>query len=239
MSHLSEEDERDFFQPKDRDRVNGDSPDDDYDDEPSAIFDYGAIFDAPDFSSIVRGRRSAHAKQYESKVKSVLKSGTMGSLRNGNFSDAATILHYGPGFAAAAGDLAAADSHAAKAIDLITSPESPYVAFAMISLPFIAQLFRNHEETLKQIPEARRMAKRRRREEAANGAATPGKNVTMSLPFGRKVTFRVGLKFRPLARIKLLLRVPTHDPAELTERVFSDERLLEALHKQGVNIKIV
>jgi hypothetical protein len=222
--------------------VNGDVPEDDYvEDEPSAVFDYGAIFDAPDFSSIVRGRRSAHAKQYESKVKSVLKSGTMGSLRSGNFADAATILHYGPGFAAAAGDLAAANERAAKAIDLITSPESPYVAFVLVSLPFFAQLFRNHEDTLKQIPEARRVAKRRRREEkeAANGTATPGKNVTMSLPFGRKVNFRVGFKFRPLARIKVLFRVPTHDPAELTERVFSDPRLIEALRKQGVNIKIV
>ena len=237
MSNLNEEDTRDFFQPKES--VNGDSPDDYDENEPSAIFDYGAIFDAPDFSSIVRGRRSAHAKQYESKVKSVLKSGTMGSLRNGNFSDAATILHYGPGFAAAAGDLAAADSRAAKAIDLITSPESPYVAFAMITMLFVAQLFRNHEETLKQIPEARKMAKRRRREEAASGTATPGKNVTLSLPFGRKINFKVGFKFRPLARIKVLFRVPTHDPDELTQRVFSDEALLAALHKQGVNIKIV
>jgi hypothetical protein len=234
LSNLSEEDARDFFNP------NGDiREDDDSEPEASAIFDYGAIFDSPDFSSIVRGRRSAHAKQYESKVKSVLKSGTMGSLRNGNFADAAAILHYGPGFAAAAGDLAAADERAAKAIDLITSPESPYLAFAFVTLPFVAQLFRNHEDTLKQIPEARRMARRRRREEAATSTGPTGKNVTLSLPFGRKINFRVGFRFRPLSRIKTMFRVPTHDPAELTEKVFSDPQLLAALQKLGVNIKIV
>jgi hypothetical protein len=230
LSNLSDEDQKDYFEPGQQ------SPNGHYDDgETSASFDYGALFDAPDFSSMVRGRRSAGAKEYETKVKSVLKSGTIAALRAGNLADAATILHFGPGFSAAAGDLAAVNDSAKRAIDLITAPDNPFVTFALVALPFVGQLFRNHEETFRQIPELRRMSRRARREAAAEGTR---KNLEIKLPFGRVIRLRVGLRLNSLKRLRLLFHLPTREPEDLVSQVFSDQKLIAALERQGIRIVI-
>jgi hypothetical protein len=225
------QDERDYFNP-------GQSPNGQYEDdeETSASFDYGALFDAPDFSSMVRGRRAAGAREYETKVKSVLKSGAVAALRAGNLPDAATILHFGPGFSAAAGDLAAVNDPAKRAIDLITAPDNPFVTFALVALPFVGQLFRNHEETFRQIPEVRRMARRERKMAAA--AEDTRKNLELKLPFGRVIRFRVGLRLNSLKRLRLLFHLPTREPQDLVTQVFSDEKLIAALDRQGIRIVV-
>lgn len=231
MTNLNEEDRADYFNPGHS--LNGDSAADE-DDETGALFDYSALFDAPDFASMVRGRRSKVAQEYEKRIKSALKSGAIGALRAQDLPDAATILHYGPGFSAALGDVADVNDSVKRMIDIVTAPDNPYIVLAMIALPFAAQFLRNHEETIKQIPDARRRARRAKKEEPADDR----KNVILSLPFGRKLSLRLGFRFHPLAKARLLFRVPTHEPQDLVFQVFSDPKLLTALEKQGIHIGI-
>ena len=205
-------------------------------DEPqSAPYSYGALFDAPDFSTLIKGRRSPGAREYETKVKSALKAGAIGSLRNGQVADAATIFRYGPGLAAATGDMCAVNDRAKKAVDLLTAPENPYFAFLFVALPMVSQLFRNHEQQIDQIPAVRREARERRK--MRRQAEDNRRIATVHVPFlRREIKLRVGLRINPFKGLRQGFRASSQPPEQLIQIVFSDPKLQEALAKQGIGI---
>lgn len=193
--------------------------------------DWRSIFDAPNFTDLIRPAQSAKAKEYSGKVKSVLKSGTIAAIKMGDFPDAATILAYGPGFADAAGQLADENEWAEKAIDILTSPSSAPLTFALAASTFAFQLLRNHERTLQELPNARRNAKLRKKAMQDARKAEPPRFTIRIL--GREWPIR----FQPKNRLKGVLgafRSQTQDPTQLTYNVFSDQKVIAMLKKQGI-----
>jgi hypothetical protein len=203
---------------------NGTAPDDA---EPS----WENIFDAPDFTSLVKPAGSRKAKAYETRMNSILKAGVIGCINAGDFPDAAAILYHGPQFAAASGQFAATDPRAEKMINLLTAPSSPAVIFLMTGIPLISQLVRNHEEEFKEVPHTLR-ERRMRRKTVKSANETQPPRFTMKLgklriPIRFTMKFKVGSLFR-------VFQTPTRDPIGLTETVFSNPDLVEALQKQGI-----
>lgn len=192
--------------------------------------DWRSIFDAPDFTSLVKPAQTMKAKEYSSKVKSVLKSGMVGAINVGDFPDAAAILQYGTPFADAAGQLADSSEWAAKGIDIITSPGNPVMLFLMTAIPFGAQLFRNHEDTIKQIPQTRREMRRRRKAMATASKAEPPRFTIRFMKREWPIRFHTPRLGKVLAGFK----AQTRDPNEMTYQVFTDPSVIRALKKQGI-----
>lgn len=192
--------------------------------------DWRSLFEAPDFTSLVRPAQTVKAKAYSTKVKSVLKSGMVGAINVGDFEDAAAILQYGTPFADAAGQLADSNEYAAKGIDIITSPNSPVILFLMTAIPFGAQLVRNHEDTIRQIPQTRREMRRRRKAmETARKAEPPRFTIRA---FGR--AWPVHFRTPKLGKMFAGFKAQTRDPKEMTYQVFTDPAVIRALKKQGI-----
>lgn len=221
---MTEQTESDWFDP------DVDAPPNGYGDNENVILT------APDFSTFVKSTRTPTAKAYERKIQSALKTTFYGALKNGQLADAATVLYYGPNLAQTAGDLADVNERVAKGIDMLTAPDNPYVGFALAGLAIIGQLYRNHEETLSQIPVAVKEGRRERKARKANETEDT-RRIEVKLPFGR--TMRVGLKFRfrSLRKIGLIFKVRSHQPEQLVAEVFSDEKLIRALRKEGIVIQ--
>jgi len=204
---------------------------------------YAAIFDAPDYTTLIRIPKTAKAREYEKRMRSLLKAGTIGAINSGRLVDAATFLHYGPGLAAAVGDLAGADEKAAKAIDMFTSPASPALVFAATVLPFLGQMLRNHEDQMREMPSSVREFRKMRRQikaqkAEANGGPEPAK-VSIRVPFTRfHMNFNVRLRWHPFRSLMAGVRTQTKEPSALVYQVFTDEKLLAALAKQGISIHI-
>lgn len=203
--------------------------------------EYTALFDAPDYASFIKVDQTARSKDYEKKVGSILKAGALTGFRSGQVADAATILHFGPNFAKATGDLTDVSPRVARTLDMITTPDSPWFAFATVATPMVLQFFRNHEADTEFVGKTWREARRARKEAKRNGVTQPvadkrGHPVKIKLPFGRSITLRVSLP-RP-AVIGAALRSQTHDPAELTAKVLTDDKLLRQLKKQGIHITV-
>ena len=199
------------------------------------------ILDAPNFASFVKITRTTRSREYEKKVNSVLKSVFFASLNNRRIDDAATILDRGPAFALAAGNLADHDERVARVLDMLTAPDNPYVVAAITAIGLVGQLTRNHEDELHNIPDAVRAGRRERRARKAAekaGATANGHRVQMRLPFGRTVSFAVRLRFRSLRNIGKIFRLQTQEPSAVVNRVFSDQKLLAALEKQGIVIRV-
>lgn len=192
--------------------------------------DYSALFEAPDLATFIKAPKTETAREYEKRVRSLLKAGIVTSVSNGNIPDAATFIYFGPGFASAAGQLAEADEHAKRMIDLVTSPSNPYGLFLMAAIPMISQLFRNHESQVREIPGLIRGRKQRRAQRKQEAAATPKATVKV---LGRSI--RVGFKLRfPVGKIFAGFRSETVDPRVMAYRVFSDQKVINELRKQGV-----
>src|SRR5271170_508324 len=191
------------------------------------------ILTAPDFSTFVKTARTPNAKAYERKVQSGLKSVFYGALKSGQLPDAATILYYGPNLAQAAGDLADKDERIARGIDMLTAPDNPYVAFILAGVAIVGQLARNHEEVLASIPASVKEGRRERKARKAADAEKPRKQIELRI-FGR--TLKVGVKFRLRAfrKVGVMFKLRSHEPAQLVNEVFSDEKLLKTLSKEGI-----
>lgn len=219
--------EEDFFTPNSS-SPNGESPP-----------QYVTIADAEDYEKFIRKPQTAISREYNKRVKSMLKAGMFGAINTGNLSDAAAIVHYGPDFATAMGDLADTDERIRKVMDMITTPANPYAMAFMVSLPFLAQLFRNHEEVLREVPATWR-ERRKARRYSSSGDDTAATTATVKLPFGRKINLRFRLRLRnPLKLFMAGARSRTYSPDTLTVKVFSDPKLRTALEKQGIRIQVV
>jgi heme exporter protein D len=192
-----------------------------------------SLFDAPNFTDLVKPAQTAQAREYATKVRSGLKSVMFGAINAGDYSDAATILAYGPGFADAAGRLADESEYARKALDIITAPDSAWLAFAMTGVPLIAQVFRNHEQAIKELPNARRKARLQRRA-AKDAQATQKPRFTIRV-MGRQ--WPIYFRTPKLGKMLSGFTAQTKDPDALTYAVFSDPKVQRALAKQGIILR--
>jgi hypothetical protein len=197
--------------------------------------DYRVIFGAPDLTTFFKKTRTPTQKEYEARCASFLKAGVIGALNTGNMPDAAALLDLGPQFAQATGVLADADERARKAIDLLTSPNSPIAMFALTALPLISQLMRNHEPQIKAAPDTWRAARAARKAAKAGGppVAKTEPAFTLHLPFGRKIPVRLTTRIK-VGKLLSGFRSQTSDPRELTFKVFSDPKIVKALADQGI-----
>ena len=192
--------------------------------------DYTSLFNAPNYTDLVRPAQTRGAKEYSDKVKSCLKAVMIDSINVGDFPDAAAILAYGPGFADAAGQFADSNKYAAQAVDIITSPSNPAAMFIMTGIPLLAQVFRNHEEGIKRLPETRRQMRLRRKAMRDAEKAQPPRFTIRFL--GRQ--WPVRFKTPRLSRYTAGVMANTRDPEQLTLNVFTDPTVVRALKKQGI-----
>ena len=220
--------------------VNGHAPidDDEQDDEfEGSEHDYSTLFDAPSYSEFIKTAPNSRARSYERRVQSMMKAGLVMSLNNHQWPDAATFLKHGPGFAKAAGNLAAEDARAAALVEMLTAPDSPYIMFAMVALPFIAQLVRNHQPDIKQAGATWRERRAERKQAKLSGAKprATAPPITVHL-FKRefKIPIRLRLKLPNLKNIFKAFLAPTQFPNEIAAEVFNDESVVKALHKMGI-----
>ena len=236
----TEADKDSFFDPEaDTDEYATDNdnyaypPDDDTDTR-----NYESIFEAPDYAMFVKHDQTARGKEYEDKVKSMLKAVALTAFRNGQVVDGATVLHYGSSFAKAAGDLTDTSDSAAKAIDILTAPDNPWIAFAAIGIPFALQFFRNHEREAQVIGKTFKQRRQERKRMKMEGLTPPKKEGTpITVGRGRfKFTFRVHMPSPSM--VLNVFRSQTHDPRQLAHDILSDEKLRKALAKQGITIKV-
>jgi hypothetical protein len=223
--------------------LNGSAPprdDDEFpEDEEEEFHDYSTLFDAPSYSEFIKTAPNSKAKSYEKRVQSMMKAGMVMSLNSHQWPDAATFMKHGPGFAKAAGNLAAEDARAARLVDMMTAPDSPYVMFAMVAIPLVAQLFRNHasdiESAASTASEKRKARKAAKREARATGFKARTPPITVRI-FRRE--FKIPIRFRlKLPKFKAIFSsflAPTQHPEEIAGEVFSDPAVVKALHKMGL-----
>lgn len=200
---------------------------------------YESLFEAPDYATFVKHDQTARGKEYEEKVKSMLKAVSLAAFRNGNVVDGATILHFGSSFAKAAGDLTDTSDGAAKAIDLLTAPDNPWVAFLMVGAPFALQFFRNHEREAEVIGKTWKQRRQERKRMKTEGLTPPPKEKGTPVTIGRgRFKFTVHMRMPSPTAVLNVFRAQTHDPRQLAHDILSDEKLRKALAKQGITIKV-
>jgi hypothetical protein len=189
------------------------------------------IFGAPDYTTLVKPKSTAVAREYRDKTYSMLKAVLIGAINTGDMADAATIVQHGPAFGQAIGQLANSDERTRRTLDFLTAPSNPYMTALMVALPFFSQLFRNHEKALQELPNNIRMTRRQRKAMRAAQSAEPPRFTAHIL--GRDIPIRWRNPVR-LSGVGKILRTQTADPALLVDHVFQDERFLKALADQGI-----
>lgn len=177
---------------------------------------------------------TAKSREYQKKVNAFLNTGMRFCIQQPELiPDAAAIIAHGGKFAKACGDLADADDTAAKFLDIITSPQNPYIMFAVTAIPLVAQLIRNHEPQLQEMPGKFRNRKRSTKtERKAARAGKPGLEVTVPI-LRRKFTLRMPLNLRLGYG-----RSQTVDPQRLAAGVFGNEKVRKELDKRGIHIGV-
>lgn len=210
--------------------ANGSAPDGE---EPEEEYKYDTLFDAPNFADFITIKPNSRARSYEKRVQSMMKAGLVMSMNAKQYPDAATFLKHGPGFAKAAGNLAAENPRAAGIIDMLTSPESPALMFALVAIPLVAQLARNHQEDFRNLNWRERRAARKQAK--LSGAVPTKPPITVHLG---KRAFKIPIRFRfRMPNVKKMFSAflaPTQHPGEIAQEVFSDETVVKALHKMGL-----
>lgn len=196
-------------------------------------FDASAIFEAPDYASLLKHSSSASAKEYEAKIQSMLKAGVFASLRSGNDADAATLLHYGPGLAQSIGDFTDVSDKAKRVVDILTAPDSPALVFVATAIPMIMQFMRNHEKEIEVARMSRKEVKKQRAEAKLRGEEIPAekRGVTIKLPFGRSIRIPISVRFHLISNATSIFRSQTYEPDDLKKKVFSDPKVLAAIKK--------
>jgi hypothetical protein len=181
--------------------------------EPDGSKFRGIVADA-DIADFIKRPKTGVAREYEKKTAAALNSVFRGLAGNpGSVVDAATILVFGDGFSAAAGELAQEDANARKVLDFITTPSNPWVAFAMVAIPFASQIVRNHETALEDLPPVKRV-------------------IGVKIPFTKKA-ISIPLRIKP--RLPKRLRGTTVQP-EAMLGVFDHPDVQKALKKRGIDV---
>jgi len=206
---------------------NGTAPDDE------DIADWRAIWNAPNYASMVKTPQSRRAKEYTGKLNSVVKGLTFASLQANDLPDAAALLHHGPPWTHAMGLLADKDRRVAATIDMLTSPNSPPVMAAVTTITLLAQLARNHEAQIREIPNTRKRAKAIKKSQKADDKVTPPRFTIKA--FGRQWPIRFRSRFK-VSTLFAGVRAQTYEPQLLTMQVFGDPVLLREFEKQGIRL---
>lgn len=208
---------------------------DDPPEQDSEEYDYSQLFEAPNYADFIRTAPGAKANVYRKRVESLMKAGMIASLNANNYADAATFLKHGPGFATAAGNLAAVDARAERLVEMLTAPESPYVMFAMVAIPMVAQLARNHQDDVREAGASFRERRAQRKQERKQGVKREASTITVRL-FKRqfKVPVRFKIKLPNFKNVFSAFLAPTEHPDRITAEVFQDPAVVKALHKLGV-----
>jgi hypothetical protein len=220
--------------------VNGSAPSND-ENEPDEFegseYDFSTLFNAPSYSEFIKTAPNSKARSYERRVQSMMKAGMVMSLNNHQWPDAATFLKHGPGFAKAAGNLAAEDARAAAIVDMLTAPESPYLMFFMVAIPMISQLARNHQPDIQKAGTTFKERRAERKQLRLSGAKTRPVSPPVTVHLFKR-EFKLPIRFRlKLPSIKNVFKAflsPTQYPNEIAQEVFNDPSVIKALHKMGI-----
>jgi hypothetical protein len=195
-----------------------------------------------DIGEFIKRPKTATARAYEKKTQAILNAGMRFTIKSPQtLPDAAAFIAYGDEVAAAAGEFAEDSEFARKTLDFITAPENSAVVFALAVLPLVSQLYRNHHDlymSAKQrqqvgLPEGTPLSRKERRaQRKAQRAARPG----IKVGFGRfkyKLPFTVEMFGSNISRYAMSQSV---DPPALAKEVFSNQKVVAALKKRGINI---
>lgn len=200
-------------------------------------FPFEGIFNAPNYSDFAKVRVTAVSREYEARTNSILKALFVGSLNAGDFPDAAAIVHYGPQFAKATGNIADSNDYARKAIDILTSPSNPVVVFALAAIPLIGQIMRNHEQQLAEVPATWRERRRERKAARAAGIERPKAPPRFTIKIGKRaIPIYLRIRLSGLSKLVSGFKAQTQEPNSLASRVFSDPDLIKVLEKQGIRL---
>jgi hypothetical protein len=201
--------------------------------------DFSVIIGAPDLTTLIKRPSTATSREYRDKAASAFKAYTFGALQAHQYADAATVLWHGPGAATAIGDLCDANEHVAQAVDLLTSPNSPIAACLLAIIPLVAQLTRNHEKEIRDIPSKFNMSREarqvRRAAKAAQAPPVPPR-FTFKL-FGRSFALRMNMRIPLLKGFLAGVRGGTTDPNILAFQVFNNPDVIKAFEKNGIIIQ--
>lgn len=201
--------------------------------------DFRLILNAPDFATFIKRTKNARVREYEKRTASALKALALSAMQANDFPDAAAVLWYGPAIATATGHVADTSPRARAMLDVITAPNSPWVALAASLIPLVAQVARNHEPALEELPSKLSMSRKARtaRKQARAQAAeeTPPR---FTIKIGKR---RIPIRFQvnPWRMFTAGVKAQTVDPVVVTSRVFTDEALLAELRRLGFNIQPV
>ena len=218
--------------------LNGNAPpiDDDEQTVDEEVFDYSRLFTAPNYSDFVKVTApNSKARGYEMRVLSILKVGLVGSINAQNYPDAATLIKHGPGFAKAAGNLAAEDARAAALVNMLTAPDSPYLMFAAVAIPLVSQLFRNHQDEI--VEAGSTIRSRRASRKQAKLAGTRAETPPLTIHLGKrriKLPIRLRVKLPKLSNVLKAFLTPTQHPQQVAAEVFNDPAVIKELHKRGI-----
>jgi len=198
--------------------------------------DFNLILGAPDFAELFKKSKNQTVRDYERKAASAFKAVAVGSMQAGNWADAATFLWHGPGAATAIGQIADASPRAKQMIDMLTAPDSPWLVFAVTMLPLTAQILRNHEKDIQEIPAHWNMSRKARahRKELRKETEDPPRFIIKLWRWHIPVRYK--MRFRPWKTFASGVRSQTQEPNILAAKVFTDPALLSALDKIGVKI---
>lgn len=217
------------------------------DERESPVPSWEVIFGAPDYSSIIKVRKSGKAKDYEQRVLSMEKALLNGALRRSNLPDAALLLQHGPALAEALGAAADESEYVAHAIDIFTAPDTPWVPLVLSLTAVIGQFYRNHEPEFQQAADnakqgwkQRRAARKQKIIDRKAGVIREdtGPRTVIKLPFGRKITLKWKLELPGLGTIFTGLSRTALPPERLVHNVFSDDALRVALKRQGYDFQM-
>jgi hypothetical protein len=226
------ETQADSWMPPDAETLPPEQPEPEYGPGDASDDKVNLAFLDDDLADFLKKPTTGKSREYAKKVNAFLNTAMRFCVQQPKLvPDGAAIVAHGGKFAKACGDLADADEYAAKFLDIVTSPENPYLMFAVAAIPFVSQLIRNHEPELQQVPDKWRARKRSTRaERKAARQARPG--VEMNIPLiNRKITLKLPVKFKLGYG-----RSQTVDPQALAIGVFSHPKVVRELEKRGIKV---
>jgi hypothetical protein len=185
-----------------------------------------------DIGEFIKRPKTAMAREYEKKTQSALNTVMRFCVQSERtVPDAAAVIAYGDDFAAAVGDCADISKTLRQGIDIILSPESPWLALAIAGLPLATQLIRNHQTELT----AMQNGLKQRPDKATRKAMRVESRANRP-----KIHFKLGKRqFEISVPVKLkltFLMAQTVEPKKLEHGVFNNEQVVKALKKRGINV---
>jgi hypothetical protein len=182
-----------------------------------------------DIADFIKRPKSGVAREYEKKTASALNSCMRLLVQNPKtVADGAAIIAYGDDFAAAVGEVAEVNKRTRQMIDLVLSPESPWMTLAIAGIPLATQLIRNHQASVADAVHNRPGKDARKAARAEAKANRP--KVTFKL-FKREFKVTIPIRFK----LGFLMSQAV-EPAALSDAVFSNPDVAKALKKRGIKV---